>query len=123
MRVDGLGRVRANDDIIARCRESERGDHNIVVGDVSPDWVGPVLSSPVTVRPAGPRLAIDSALNLDCDTGPGSQSRAEQLITGPAPGSCSHSPGSGRAGDCERHGARAARRGGALACKESAGPS
>lgn len=104
----------------------ERGDHNIVVGDVSPDWVGPVLSSPVTVRPDSPRLAIDSALNLDCDTGPGSQSRAEQLITGPAPGSCSHSPGSGRAGNCERvsrHGARAARLGGALACKESAGPS
>lgn len=83
--VDGLGRVRANDDIIAICRERREREETItLLSGMSartgqPGWPG----SPVTARPVGPRLAIDSALDLDCDTGPGSQSRAEQLIPGP----------------------------------------
>ena len=67
-------------------RDVERGEREETITLLSgmSARTGPGLpGSPVTARPVGPSLAIHSALDLDCDTGPGSQSRAEQLIPGP----------------------------------------
>ena len=74
-----------------------------------------------------------SALDLDCDTGPGSCESSSSRRAGPGPGSrvlfSLSGPDCKIDLDCEtgRGGARkrdgSGRRGGALACKESAGPS
>ena len=120
--VDGLGRVRANDDIIARCREWEEtitllsGMLARTVQVRSPVTPGPVSCSGsrhgarvlreqlITASRPGPRLPglvltrvwpVRGKIDLDCETG--------------------------RGGARKRDGA--GRRGGALACKESAGPS
>ena len=86
--VDGLGRVRANDDIIARCREWEE----------TITLLSGMLARTVQVRsPVTPGPVSCSALDLD--TGPGSCESSSSRRAGPGPGSrVLFSPESGQSG-------------------------